>query len=300
MVESVRRVPTRSRGFSLRPRRRRGRRVVATALALVVLVAAGFAVWHILRPTPNPGRYGIREVRFDLHSRLLHRTLPEVGVLPPPLPDGRHRPLLVFLHGRGGTPQGQATDALFAALRAAGPLAPDVILANGGDHSYYHDRADGPWGTYVVKEVVPDAIRRLDADPGRVAIGGVSMGGFGALDLARLWPNRFCAAGGHSAAMWRTGGETPEGAFDDAADFARNDILGAVEARDVYGSMPVWIDVGRQDPFRSADTAFARALREHGGRVTFHVWPGSHSGSYWASHMTQYVAFYAHALAACR
>lgn len=272
---------------------------MAGVLAVVVLAAAGYATWRLVHPPPNPAHYGMREVPFELHSRLLHRTLSEVGVLPPPLAGGARRPLLVFLHGRGGTPQGQATDALFAALRAAGPLAPDVILANGGDHSYFHDRADGPWGTYVVKEVIPDAIRRLDADPNRVAIGGVSMGGFGALDLARLWPGRFCAAGGHSAAMWRTGGETPAGAFDDAEDFARNDILGAVESRDVYGRMPVWIDVGTQDPFRDADTAFAHALRADGGTVTFHVWPGSHSGSYWASHMTQYVAFYAHALAHC-
>jgi len=284
----------------VRPRRRRGRRVVAATVVLVVLAAAGFLTWRLLRPPPSPARYGIREVTFELRSRLLHRTLAEVGVLPPPLPGGVRRPLLVFLHGRGGTPQGQATDALFAALQAAGPLAPDVILANGGDHSYFHDRADGPWGTYVVKEVIPDAVRRLDADPNRVAIGGVSMGGFGALDLARLWPGRFCAAGGHSAAMWRAGGETPEGAFDDAEDFARNDLLGAVKARDVYGKMPVWIDVGTQDPFRSADTAFAGALRAHGGRVTFHVWPGSHSGAYWASHMAQYISFYSRALAACR
>ena len=299
MAEPIRKVPTRSKGFSMRPRRRRGRAVVAALLAVVVLAAAGCVTWRRIHATPSPTSYGMREVKFELHSRLLHRTLEQVGIAPPPLPGGKQRPLLVFLHGRGGQPQGQATGAMFAALRAAGPLAPDVILANGGDHSYYHDRADGPWGTYIVKEVIPEAVRRLDADPNRVAIGGVSMGGFGALDLARLWPKRFCAVGGHSAAMWRTGGETPEGAFDDAEDFARNDILGAVEARDVYGKVPVWIDMGTQDPFREADTAFAHALRSHGGRVTFHVWPGTHSGAYWASHMTQYVAFYAHALAHC-
>jgi len=299
MVEPIRKVPTRPKGFSMRPRRRRGRAVVAILAIVAVLAAAGLVTWRRIHAGPNPSNYGMREVKFELHSRLLHRSLEEVGVLPPPLPDGKRRPLLVFLHGRGGEPQGQATGAMFAALRAAGPLAPDVILANGGDHSYYHDRTDGPWGTSIVKEVIPEAVRRLDADPSRVAIGGVSMGGFGALDLARLWPKRFCAAGGHSAAMWRTGGETPEGAFDDAEDFARNDILGAVEARDVYGQMPVWIDVGTQDPFREADTAFARALRSDGGRVTLHVWPGGHNGGYWASHMTAYVAFYAGALAHC-
>jgi hypothetical protein len=51
------------------------------------------------------------------------------------------------------------------------------------------------------------------------------MGGFGALDLARLAPSRFCAVGAHSAALWFSGGETPAGAFDAAADFERHDLI---------------------------------------------------------------------------
>jgi S-formylglutathione hydrolase FrmB len=59
-----------------------------------------------------------------------------------------------------------------------------------------------------------------------VAIGGISMGGFGALNLARLDPRRFCAVGGHSAALWASGADSAAGAFDDAADFSRNDVIG--------------------------------------------------------------------------
>jgi S-formylglutathione hydrolase FrmB len=54
----------------------------------------------------------------------------------------------------------------------------------------------------VLDEVIPKALTVLHADPRRVAIGGISMGGFGAYDLARLDPGRFCAVGGHSAAIW--------------------------------------------------------------------------------------------------
>jgi S-formylglutathione hydrolase FrmB len=35
-----------------------------------------------------------------------------------------------------------------------------------------------------------------------VAIGGISMGGFGAYAIARLDPGRFCAVGGQSAALY--------------------------------------------------------------------------------------------------
>jgi S-formylglutathione hydrolase FrmB len=48
----------------------------------------------------------------------------------------------------------------------------------GGDHSYYHDRREGPWGAYVLREAITLALKRKGADPQRVAIGGISMGGF--------------------------------------------------------------------------------------------------------------------------
>jgi S-formylglutathione hydrolase FrmB len=175
------------------------------------------------------------------------------------------------------------------------------VLVDGGAASYYHDRASGPWGTYVVKEAIPAAVARLDADPDRVAIGGESTGGFGALDLARLWPGRFCAVGAHSAALWRTGGETPAGAFDDAEDFARHDLFGAVDSTaSLYGYTPMWFDVGSIDPFRTADTSLAQLITSKGGNVVLHVWPGSHGDAYWRSHMEAYIAFYADALARCR
>ena len=71
------------------------------------------------------------------------------------------------------------------------------------------------------------------------------MGGFGAYDLARLYPRRFCAVGGHSPALWRTGGETAPGAFDDADDFARHDVIGAARANpDAFGDTRLWLDAG--------------------------------------------------------
>jgi S-formylglutathione hydrolase FrmB len=269
-------------------------RWVALAAVAAALLAGAYASARAVdrRLRRAHGHYtdarGATVLRYRLHSRPLDRDLDEVGIVPA---GGGTRPLLVFLHGRGMATDALLSDGLFRALAGLGPRAPAIVFVDGGDHSYYHDRRDGPWGSYVLREAIPDALRRLHADPARVAIGGISMGGFGALDLARLDPSRFCAVGGHSAALWRSGGETAAGAFDDAQDFARHDVVNSP----FPFRGPVWLDVGSSDPFLAADTAFARA---HGLRL--HVWPGSHDGSYWASHLRAYLRFYAQALRSCR
>jgi enterochelin esterase-like enzyme len=133
-----------------------------------------------------------------------------------------------------------------------------------------------------------------------MAIGGISMGGFGALDIARLHPHEFCAVGGHSAAMWMSGGETPAGAFDDGDDFEANDVVEwAQQSASDFGDTKVWLDTGDQDPFRNANAELASALRDGGIDVTTHTWPGGHEGDYWHKHFEQYMIFYADALSSC-
>ena len=239
--------------------------------------------------------HGVKVVRYKVHSRFVHRALPQTAVLP--AGGGARRPLLVFLHGRGRAGnESNANGSFYAALRALGTRAPVVVFPNGGDHSYFHARRSGDWARYVLDEVIPRAVERLGADARRVAIGGISMGGFGAFDVARRRPSRFCAVGGHSAAMWLRSGDTAPGAFDDAADFSRNDLIRLARARGrtPWGSARLWLDGGSADPFRVADERFASALN-----IPMHHWAGGHDGAYWHRHYKRYLRFYAAALAAC-
>jgi len=260
-------------------------------LGLALLVAG--AAWIGLRDWRRGyvSARGATVVRFTLDSELVPRELHEILVIPDG--GGRDRELLVFLHGRGSPPDSNLRQPLFDALHDLGGRAPNVLLVDGGDHSYWHDRRDGKWGTSLLREAIPAAIARSHADERRIAIGGISMGGFGALDLARLAPRRFCAVGAHSAALWFRGADTPSGAFDDAEDFARHDVIGFARAETSY-RVPVWIDVGRDDPFLHADTALARELRARGTRVRLDVHGGGHGG--WSGRMGEYLRFYA---AAC-
>jgi poly(3-hydroxybutyrate) depolymerase len=263
-------------------------------IALALIVLAGAAGWIALRDWRRgyESTRGATVSRFTVHSTLVGRDLHEILVVPPG--DTRGRALLVFLHGRSSPPESNLRQPLFDALRDLGPRAPVVLLADGGDHSYWHDRRDGKWGTSVLREAIPSALSHSGADGDRVAIGGISMGGFGALDIARLAPRRFCAVGAHSAALWFQGADTPAGAFDDAEDFAGHDLIRLAQTRALYRGK-VWIDVGRDDPFLQADTTLARELRDRGTRVRLDIHGGGHSG--WSHRMGAYLGFYAAACA---
>ncbi len=193
---------------------RRRRTVVLAVLAGAALLAA--VVVHDVLAVDTRGAT-VRHITIE--SRFAHRSLRVTLVEPAGATSGR--PLLVFLHGRGDKGEdSNVNDAFFRALIAQGDNAPAVVFPNGGNHGYWHDRRGAKWARYVLDEVIPRALDELEADPKRVAIGGISMGGFGALDIARLHPHRFCAVGAHSPALWQTGGETAPGAFDDAQDFS--------------------------------------------------------------------------------
>lgn len=291
------RSPPRRRARQRQVRRRRA--VVAGALLLLVVFASvtlARRFWPGDVHTGSAAAHGATIVRYDLRSRFVHRTLPQTAAVPDG--GGEGRPLLVFLHGRGADGnESNANSAFFAALKAQGARAPVVVFPNGADHSYWHKRASGDWARYVLDEVIPRAVKRFHADPKRVAIGGISMGGFGAFDIARLRPREFCAVGGHSAALWLSGGDSAEGAFDDGDDFSRHDVIAIARARGktAWGHARLWLDGGDDDPFREGGEALAGAVG-----IRMHHWPGAHEGNYWKAHFGDYLRFYAGALASCR
>jgi S-formylglutathione hydrolase FrmB len=291
--------PTTARGLALR-------RVVlgllalfavATVVALVVRSGSGSELPPVT--VADGATKGTRVERYDLRSAAAGRRLVQTVVLPPG--DVRGRPLVVLLHGKAQDPAFLAQAPLRAALAALGDRAPVVLLPADDGGSYWHDRASGRWGSYVMREAIPAVVRRYRLDGARTAIGGISMGGAGAFALAQGAPGRFCAVGGHSAALWTDPTAVAPGAYDDAEDFAKHDPIAPVRRGTAPRlRVPLWLDVGRDDPFQQADAAFATALRARGERVSFTVWAGRHEGRYWQRHMDRYVRFYADALARCR
>jgi S-formylglutathione hydrolase FrmB len=278
---------------------RHRRRVAVLVLALIATGAVYLALAAtVFAPVDKDGA---TVGHLTIHSKAVHRKLDVAVVVPAKAPPRGERTLVVFLHGRGGSEETfTGNEAVYDGLAKLGRRAPVLAFPDGGEHSYWHDRDGGRWGRYVMREVIPTVVKRFGVDPRRIAIGGISMGGFGAYDLALLHPRRFCAVGGHSPALWFEAGETAPGAFDDAADFERNDVVGMVRGNpDAFAGMRVWNDYGDADPFRVYDEGFVGYLRSDGTDLSAHTWDGGHDGAYWTRHWPAYLRFYANSFASC-
>jgi len=271
--------------------------MAAVVILLPFLLLGFFGIRAALFPSADT--QGARVLDLEIESAAVGEQL-ELDIVVPEGGSGA-RPLLVFLHGSGGSNESfTENEALFEALDELGDRAPAIAFPDGGEDRYWHDREGGDWGRYVTSEVIPLAARASGADASRVAIGGISMGGFGAYDIALDHPKRFCAVGGHSPALWLSAGDTAPGAFDDAEDFERNDVIETVrESPEAFGGVPVWSDAGFADPFLISTVAFSDALRSGDADLTAHIWPGAHDQVYWDEHWDEYLRFYARSLADC-
>lgn len=277
------------------------RYVVLRLLAALAVAGAFFAIDRIwIQDDPDPERFGATVKAFEVESSRLDRTLPAKVVVPSKAPP-KNRSLLVFLHGRGEDERSYLVEQMFEGLADLNGRAPVIAFPYGGESSYWHDRESGAWASYVLEEVIPQIVVRYDIDPDRIAIGGISMGGFGAYDIARLDPERFCAVGGHSPAIWETPGETADGAFDNADDFDRNDVISIAAATDPgpYAGLRTWLDAGDDDPFLPGVEALEQALRAGGAQPVVKRSSGGHDSGYWNGNWAEYFAFYAHALNVC-
>ena len=168
-------------------------------------------------------------------------------------------------------------------IRRLGKQAPNAFLPEG-------DRAGGTTpararGARTSCASDPAALARTGADPDRIAIGGITMGGFGALDPAA----RSRSASARSAATRPRSSPAAhasiEFGFDDAVDFAKHDLLESrVTVRPTAGRSGSTSAGGRVPP-RSPPAA--RELEADGANISFHMSPGAHTGEYGDAHFAR-------------
>jgi len=216
---------------------------------------------------------------------------------------GRRYPVLYMLHGLGGDHREWAGHGLFTAageLMQRGEISPMIIVTPEGERGYWmdHARSGSRWGTYVARDLVSTidgTYRTVRGRAGR-AIGGVSMGGHGALQLALNHPDTFGTVGAHSPALRRK-----EQAFDFFGDQQRFEAHDPVSLSRKDPALPrrfaVWMDIGDKDPWSPAAEAFHQQLLAQKVNHSWRILAGGHDPTYWQAHVADYLRFYGHALA---
>ncbi|MCS7003296.1 MAG: esterase family protein, partial [Dehalococcoidia bacterium] len=237
-------------------------------------------------------------------SAILERDMPYGIYLPPGYEESDQRyPVLYALHGAAGYYAEWVdfgVDRVADSLFSNSLVPPFIIVFPQGDQSYWfnHPQGGDAWADYVTDEVVPLIDRTYRTIPRRPAraIGGLSMGAVGALQIALRRPDLFAIVGAHSPSFRTTADSELFWYFRDAGHYAQYDPFALARMTDSARRLRIWIDIGDRDPWRGRAYEFHRLLLDRQAPHRWSVGSGIHEGSYWASRMEEYLSFYGYAL----
>ena len=197
-------------------------------------------------------------------------------------------PLLLVLHGLHDSHRevlGSHDLGTVATDVARGGVPPFAVVGVDGGRDWWHRRASGVDPQAMILDELLPRLARLGLRTDRLALGGWSMGGYGALLLAeRLGPDRVAAVVADSAAVWERPTDARQGAFDSAADFAAHDVLGAAGR---LAAVPVRLTCGTADPLLACTERLVAALP----RAEHRVGPGRHDTAFWRGVAPAQLAF---------
>jgi S-formylglutathione hydrolase FrmB len=130
------------------------------------------------------------------------------------LPDGYKEatgryPVTYLLHGAGGDElewarKGGAVETLDGLSKRGMMRATVAVMPTFGPASWWTDGASEKAETAMMKELIPyvESRYKVGTERSNRSIGGLSMGGYGSLNLALKYPDSFCAAAVISPAIY--------------------------------------------------------------------------------------------------
>ena len=212
-------------------------------------------------------------VTVELHSRALARGttytafVPEVG----------EPPFAVLYQLHGASDDHRAWLYKSNLLRYVEGL-PLVVVMPSGENSYYVDA----WERLVVEDLPAHVARTFRVRDGRAAIGGLSMGGYGAIRLGLKHAERFASIFAHSSRL-------PVGGEDHDVD--------VLAARVDRATMPALaFDCGTEDHLLADSRRFHARLEALGLPHVYREHAGAHTWDYWDAHVRDAIAWHVQAL----
>jgi S-formylglutathione hydrolase FrmB len=294
---------------------------------------------------PQVAAHGRVETRH-FHSNALGVDKDYLVYLPAGYDGGKHFPVFYYLHGLGGNETNwvkhghldEAADKL--GLEAivvmpdgddafysdwVTPIDFDACMKDGTGLFIQHDKQktcvhDRKYETYIVKDLVGDVDANLHTIAKREAraIAGLSMGGFGALELAMRHPDVYAAAASHSgvdALLYAGPHPYAPGKAEIGTDVSKWGASAAIPqigewVRAIYGKelanwqqhdpatlaqklepgqLALYLDCGTEDDFALHDGA--QYLHEVlAARKIDHAWflgPGRHDFTFWVARLPE-------------
>lgn len=227
--------------------------------------------------------------------------------VPPGLDDLRKVPLVILLHGVYGSHWDWAYKGgvHHTALRLieAGQLAPMVLAmpSDGlrGDGTAYLPTAAYDAEQWIVEEVpaaVEEIVSSVEQDS-PLFIGGLSMGGFGALRLGAKYADRFKAISAHSSITHlRELLPFVEEPLEEQSTVPDEHSVLDMMKRSADKLLPLRFDCGLQDGLLAFNRRLHQGLLEADIRHTYEELPGDHNWDYWAVHVESTLRFFQAAL----
>jgi putative tributyrin esterase len=218
--------------------------------------------------------------------------LPESGKLKPPFG------LLIQLHGLSDDHTIWLRRTSIERYVADLPLV--VVMPDGG-RGFYCDAVEGPAGeAHIMKDVLGFVEKCLPVrrDRRARAIGGLSMGGYGAMKIALKFPRVFGSVVSHSSAFGfghdPERGKVPEWRriFGDRVPGGKDDLFAIAEKLDPRKAPAIRFDCGKDDSLLPSSRRFHRHLAKLGVTHEYREYPGNHNWAYWDEHVKQALEFH--------
>ncbi len=258
----------------------------------------------------------------DAPSKILGHPVAYCAILPPSYDANKaaRYPVLYFLHGLGGNAEQLVETGgldMLQDLWQQKKIGEFIVVTPSADRTFYINSRNGHvrYQDFFIREFLPyiETHYRIVRDRHHRGISGISMGGYGALRFALLYPQIFGSVSAHSAALV----ENPPraalsneqqmtitrflgsafGAPFDPAYWIRESPFTIVRERPRPRGLLIYFDCGTNDDFgfyRGAE-AFHKLLLARGIPHEFHLYPGGHDWAYFAQHLPASFEFHSRA-----
>ena len=210
-------------------------------------------------------------------------------------------PLVILLHGVYGSHWSWSFSG-GAHLTAAemiknGEIAPMVIAmpSDGlwGDGAFYTEHNGKSFEKWIIEDVVEAVCEASDlvSKESQKFIGGLSMGGFGAMRLGAKYAQEFSAISGHSSATQFCEFEQAVEEKHDWYGHKEWDVISEVlKNRDQLP--PIRFDCGEDDFLIEGNRLLNKQLLEEGVEHVYEEFSGEHTWEYWSEHVRKTFEFF--------